>query len=76
MSHNESAHLLLFMVRARPLPDANLYLNKLSANFPNSKIHLAGNSKLIGQLDLAENINWFQSIHDFERTIKNLAHVN
>jgi len=76
MSHNASAHLLLFMVRSRPLPDANLYLNKLSANFPNSKIHLAGNSKLIGQLDLAENINWFQSIHDFERTIKNLAHVN
>ncbi|MBB2149139.1 MerR family transcriptional regulator [Pedobacter gandavensis] len=76
MAHNQSEHILLFMVRSRPVTDAQAYLNTLSENFSGSKIHLAGNSKLLTQLQLAENINWFQSIEGFEQTINQYQNVN
>lgn len=76
MQNNEVAHMLLFMVRSRPLPDAESYLTELSNTFSNARIHLAGNTKLIGELHLAENINWFHSIAELEETIKNIQHVN
>ncbi|WP_316809737.1 MerR family transcriptional regulator [Pedobacter heparinus] len=76
MVHNKVQHMLLFMVRSRTLTDASAYLDELSAVFGDTTIHLAGNSRLISQLKLAENINWFQSIQDFEKNIKNITHVN
>ncbi|WP_219222692.1 MerR family transcriptional regulator [Pedobacter antarcticus] len=76
MAHNQCEHLLLFMVRSRPTQDAESYLNKLSTSFADSRIHLAGNGKLLNQVSLAENINWFQSIEDFENTLTHLADVN
>lgn len=76
MVHNKVQHMLLFMVRSRTLTDASAYLDELSAVFGDATIHLAGNSRLISQLKLAENINWFQSIQDFEKNIKNITHVN
>lgn len=76
MAHNNVQHMLLFMVRSRPLADASGYLDELSSCFEKATIHLAGNSRLISQLKLAANVNWFQSIQDFENTIKNIANVN
>lgn len=76
MQNNDIAHLLLFMVRSRPVTDAESYLAELSGTFIHARIHLAGNSKLISELNLAANINWFHSIPEFEETIKNVQHVN
>ncbi len=63
-------HLLLFMVRSRPTADANAYLNELSNHAKNGRIHLAGNGKLISQLQLPANVGWFQSIEEFEQIIR------
>lgn len=76
MKNNEIAHMLLFMVRSRPVVEADSYLNELSNLFKNTKIHLAGNAKLISELQLAANVNWFQSIGDLEETLKSIQHVN
>lgn len=76
MQYNQVQNLLLFMVHSRPVNNAERYLKALSDSFEHTKIHLAGNSKLISQLNLPGNITWFQSIPDLEAAIKNLAHVN
>lgn len=68
--------LLLFMVRSRPVTEANNYIAELSALFSTAKINLAGNARLIGELELKDNINWLQSIGEFEQTIKNKQHVS
>lgn len=76
MQNKAIDHMLLFMVRSRPVEDANTYLDELSDCFREATIHLAGNTRLIGELNLKSNINWFQSIGAFEETLKNIQHVN
>jgi DNA-binding transcriptional MerR regulator len=76
MQNNEIDQMLLFMVRSRPVADANSYLDELSESFSGTKIHLAGNARLIGEMNLKSNINWFQSIEAFEEIIKIIQHVN
>jgi len=76
MAGVEAGHLMLFMVRNRPLSVSEQYLQELSDLYPQKKIHVSGNGKLIADLKLAENVDWLQSIQDFELTIKNLSHVN
>jgi DNA-binding transcriptional MerR regulator len=76
MQNNEIHQMLLFMVRSRPVADANSYLDELSESFSGTKIHLAGNARLIGEMNLKSNINWFQSIEAFEEIIKIIQHVN
>lgn len=76
MLNNNISNILLFMVRLRPTVEADHYLNSLSKTFATTQIHLAGNSKLIDNLQLANNINWFKSIAALELAIKNLLHAN
>ncbi len=67
---NEIKHMLIFMVHHN-LPDkAQNYLEQLAANYPTTKIHLAGNQKLIASLKLPSNIFWFSSIEQFEAQIE------
>ena len=68
-------HMLLFMTRSRPISDANEYLSRLATEYKNINIHIAGNTKLIGDLILADNINWFKTIDEFETIIKDTQHV-
>ncbi|TKC09587.1 MerR family transcriptional regulator [Pedobacter frigoris] len=70
MHNNGIDHILLFMVRSRPLNEANEYLNELSNLYKMTRIHIAGNYKLISELELASNIGWFKSIEEFEQIIK------
>lgn len=70
MKNNSIDRMLLFMVRSRPTPDADAYLKSISELYQEGTIHLAGNPKLIAELELPQNISWFQSIDEFERTIK------
>ena len=68
--------MLFFMVRQRPIPDANKYLEQLSDNFGYANIHLAGNASLIAELNLNNRINWIYSIAGFEEVIKKFKHVS
>lgn len=72
MQHNQIDHLMLFMTRLRPVNDASAYLDDLSDFFADKKIHLAGNTKLIHELHLNQNMDWFKSLYEFEETIKNI----
>ncbi|MFD0941520.1 MerR family transcriptional regulator [Pedobacter boryungensis] len=55
-------NLLFFMVRQRPIKEAADYLAELARTFTGSNIYLAGNGKLIGELQLPANVTWFSSI--------------
>lgn len=57
-------HLLFLFVSNRPVKEAELYLKELGKIFKQSKIHIAGNPKLISQLTLTPKINWVQSVND------------
>ncbi|MET4137987.1 MerR family transcriptional regulator [Pedobacter sp. UYP1] len=76
MQNKQIKHMLLFMVRSQPLESANGYLNELSTTYPEVRIHLAGNGKLIHELKMGKNINWFRSINEFEQTIKSVSNAN
>ena len=76
MEHNAIDHILLFMVRSRPINEANAYLEEISDLYQKTEIHLAGNYKLISELQLAQNVHWFQSIEEFEQHIKTIENVN
>lgn len=69
MSYHHSAHLLLFMTHTKPVNEAQQYIDQLSNCFSSSRIHLAGNPKLISQLMLAPSINWIQSIEDLQHLV-------
>lgn len=76
MQNKQIGNVLLFMVRIRPVADANLYLDTLGDSFADKKIYLAGHTKLISELKLKSNVHWFQSIGEFEESIKMMPHVN
>jgi len=76
MENNNIQHMLFFMVRQRPIPDANKYLEQLGDNFGYANIHLAGNASLIAELNLNNRINWIYSIAGFEEVIKKFKHVS
>lgn len=75
ISHSMVDHMLLFLTRSKPVADANEYLNRLATEYKNINIHIAGNTKLIGDLSLAGNITWFRNIEEFETIIKDTQHV-
>lgn len=73
---NAVNEILLFMVRTRPTPQADRYIENLSNQFPDTRIHVAGNTKMISEMRLAHNVSWLKNIQDFEEIIKSIRHVN
>ena len=63
-------HVLLFMIKSRLEPAAQKYIDQLSEICSSAKIHLAGNSEVIGKLNNIEHINWFKTLDEFEKTIQ------
>lgn len=63
-------HVLLFMVKSRLEPVAQKYIDQLSEICASAKIHLAGNSEVIGKLNNIEHVNWFKTLDEFEKTIQ------
>jgi DNA-binding transcriptional MerR regulator len=76
MAAVDADRLFLFMVRNRPVPAAREYLAELIGLYPGKKIMIAGNEKLLSAIDLPDNIQWLQSVQDFEMIIKGGGHVN
>ncbi|MDO3642927.1 MerR family transcriptional regulator [Mucilaginibacter sp. L3T2-6] len=62
-------NLMFFMTRLRPVDDAQLYLNRLTASFPDHIIYFSGNRKVLSSVKCAENIHWLESLPDFEKLI-------
>ena len=71
---NKVNHMLFFLIRQRPLKEAEAYLSTLSEAFSESQIYLAGNGKLIGELCLQPKMTWFSSIAEFQELISNITH--
>ncbi len=63
-------HVLLFMIKSRLAPAAQKYIDQLSEICSSTKIHLAGNSQVIGKLKNIDHINWFKTLDEFEKTIQ------
>lgn len=73
---NNIAHLLLFMVRQRPITETKNLLQELSALNPATKIHVSGNAALINSLKLDEKINHLSSIAAFNSYLHQLNYAN
>ena len=63
------AHLLFFLVHQNMPEEIQSYLRFLKKKFRNTKIHLAGNEKLIRHLKTGKEINWIQSVDELERHV-------
>lgn len=61
--------VLLFMVKSRTVTAAQKYIDQLSEICTSTRIHLAGNSQLIGNLKNIGHINWFKTLDEFETSI-------
>lgn len=59
-------HLLLFMVRNRPLEEVQDYLNKLERTFKELRIHFAGNAQIAHSLKLGKRMDRITDISSFE----------
>ena len=73
---NNIPHLLLFMVRQRPITETNNLIHELSAQNPATKIHVSGNAELISSLKLDEKINHLSSIAAFNTYLHQLSYAN
>lgn len=74
-SNVDIANILLFMVRQRPVNQANNYISALSENFPLTAIYLAGNGKLIENLDVNNKVIYFKTIEEFKQLIKPIGNA-
>ncbi|SKB34042.1 MerR family transcriptional regulator [Daejeonella lutea] len=68
-------YLLLFLVRYNLFENINQYVNDLNNAFNGEKIYLAGNQKLLSQLDLRQKSVWLRDISSLHNEIKQLNTV-
>lgn len=68
-------YLLLFLVRYNLIEDVQQYLNQLSEGLDLDGVYVAGNYKLLNQIDYPEKVYWLQDIDALEKLIKNRANV-
>lgn len=69
-------HLLFFMIRQRPIVEAESYIQNLVTKYDDLKIHIAGNSNLLNNLDLNDKVNYFKTISIFQSYLQNLSYAN
>ena len=67
-------HLLLFMVRSRQINANSEYLTMLSVSFPDQLIHVAGSTRVLGDVAMEGNLKLMKSIDDLENQIKMTNH--
>lgn len=76
MNDNKIDHLLFFMIRQRPIEEANNYIQNLTSKYDDVKIHISGNGNLINNLDLGHKVNYFKSISLFQSYLQNILYAN
>lgn len=68
-------YLLLFLVRYNLIEDVQRYLSELNGGVDLEKIYVAGNYKLLNQIDYPEKVHWLRDIDDLEKLITNRTNV-
>jgi len=67
------SHILIFMIHYDSPEKIQEYMNNLNKRFSGENICVAGNYKLLGQLDYPKKIRWLKSMEDLEEMVsKNL----
>ena len=69
VEETKPTNLFFFFVHYNRPVEAQKYLDLLSDNFKNIKIHFSGNQKLINQLKLGKDLYWIQSIEQLEKEL-------
>jgi len=69
INDNQIDHMLLFMTHARLVTDAQDYIDQLANQFESTRIHLAGNGRLLSEVNMPTRVHWFRSIGDLKRYI-------
>lgn len=61
----KATHIFVFLVHNNSPEKAQEYVNSLIFNYKRKKLMLAGNYRLISQLQLDHQVEWIQTIDDF-----------
>ncbi len=69
VSETESDHLLFFLVHFDLPENSRKYLDQLKDSFPDKKIYLSGNHKLISQLETGKSMIWLKSVEHLEQML-------
>lgn len=73
---NSIHQMLFFMTRQKLTSEAQTYINHLATHFPETTINMAGNTKLLTELNFPRNINGISNPKQFEEMISNLHDTN
>jgi methanogenic corrinoid protein MtbC1 len=69
-------NILMFLVHYDLPEQIQKSLDKLNASFKGNKIYLAGNNKLISQINLKTNIEYLQSVESLEVVLNSSSKLN
>ena len=68
-------YLLLFLVRYNLIEHVQRYLSELNGGVDLEKVYVAGNYKLLNQIDYPEKVHWLRDIDALEKLIINRTNV-
>jgi methanogenic corrinoid protein MtbC1 len=68
-------YLLLFFVRYNLVEDVQRYLNELNRELDEEKVYVAGNYKLLNQIDYPEKVHWLRDIDSLENLLTKHTYV-
>lgn len=66
-------YLLLFLVHYNLVEDVQRYLSDLDIGIEEERIYVAGNDKLLNQIDFPEKVKWLRDIDSLEKLVKNTS---
>ena len=69
VNETKPSNLFFFFVHYNRPEESQKYLDQMVKNFKDSKIYVSGNQKLISQLKTSKEINWIQSVEQFEKEL-------
>ena len=64
-------YLLLFLISYNLIGDVQHYLCELNNGIEEERIFVAGNYKLLNQINYPEKVHWLRDIDDLEKLITN-----
>ena len=70
IQNTDPTNLLFFLVHYNSPVETQKYLDDLSSQFPDKKIFISGNTKLIRQLKLEKSIYWLESVEDLDKILQ------
>lgn len=62
-------NLLFFMTRVRPVDDVQDLIVQLKSDFPEENLFVAGNTRVLGEIDFPPRFHWLKDISHFEKIL-------